>query len=57
MSPTVRELTERAGFASTSKTVTRLRSLRESGFVNYTDNISRTARLTQEGRRVYGLNR
>ena len=56
-SPTVRELTERAGFASTSKTVTRLRSLRESGFVNYTDNISRTARLTQEGRRVYGLNR
>lgn len=55
-SPTVRELTSRAGLSSTSMTATRLRALRESGFVNYTDNVSRTARLTQEGRKVYGLN-
>ena len=55
-SPTVRELTARAGLSSTSMTAVRLRALRESGFVNYTDNVSRTARLTQEGRKVYGLN-
>ena len=55
-SPTVRELTSRAGLSSTSMTATRLRSLRESGFVNYTDNTPRTARLTSEGRRVYGIN-
>ncbi len=55
-SPTVRELTSRAGLSSTSMTATRLRALRESGFVNYTDNTPRTARLTSEGRRVYGIN-
>lgn len=52
-SPTYRELGTGAGIPSTSHVSYCLRKMRTRGWITYHDNMSRTVRLTENGRKHF----